>query len=94
MVGSWPEATGDGARKMEQDTHKTAIVLPQIERCLHEFQLNVVQLFDHAPVLRIQVPETDFARVLELREILVERIKPFGYRFVAVDLEEPRAPRK
>ncbi len=69
-----------------QDEKPTA--LPQIERLLHEFQLEDVSLFDHDPVLRIQVSEAQFARALQLRETLVERIKPFGYRFIAIDLDE------
>lgn len=69
-----------------QDEKPTA--LPQIERLLHEFQLEDVSLFDHNPVLRIQVSEAQFARALQLRETLVERIKPFGYRFIAIDLDE------
>lgn len=60
----------------------------RIEQLLHEFQLENVSLFDHDPVLRIQVSEAQFARTLQLRETLVERIKPFGYRFIAIDLDE------
>ena len=60
----------------------------QIEQILHEFQLEDVSLFDHNPVLRIQVSEAQFALALQLRETLVERIKPFGYRFIAIDLDE------
>ncbi len=60
----------------------------QIERILHEFQIENVSLFDHNPVLRIQVSDAQFARALQLRETLVERIKPLGYRFVAIDLDE------
>ena len=62
--------------------------LVEVEQILREFELEGVSLSDHAPVLRIQVPETQFARALEVREALVERIKPLGYRFVALDLDE------
>ena len=62
--------------------------LTQIEQILHEFQIENVSLFDHEPVLRIQVSDAQFARTLQLRETLVERIKPLGYRFVAIDLDE------
>ena len=62
--------------------------LAEVERVLHEFQLEDVSLFDHAPVLRIQVSEAQFTRVLQLRETLVDRIKPLGYRFIALDLDE------
>ena len=62
--------------------------LEEVERILHEFQLEGVSLFDHTPVLRIQVSEAQFTRALELRETLVDRIKPLGYRFIALDLDE------
>ena len=62
--------------------------LAEVERVLNEFQLEGVSLFDHAPVLRIQVSESQFTRALELRETLVDRIKPLGYRFIALDLDE------
>lgn len=63
-------------------------VLTQIQQILHEFQIENVSLFDHDPVLRIQVSDAQFARALQLRETLVERIKPLGYRFVSIDLDE------
>ena len=69
-----------------QDDNSAA--LTQIEQILHEFQIEDVSLFDHDPVLRIQVSDAQFARALQLRETLVERIKPLGFRFVAIDLDE------
>ena len=77
---------------MEKDNNPlrddSAAALTQIKQILHEFQIEHVSLFDHDPVLRIQVPDAQFARALQLRETLVERIKPLGYRFVAIDLDE------
>ena len=76
---------------MEKDTNpvedESPAALTQIKQILHEFQLTDVLLFDHDPVLRIQVSDTQFARALQLRETLVERIKPLGYRFIAIDLD-------
>ncbi len=60
----------------------------EIEQILHEFQIEDAVLFDHAPVLRIQVSEAQFAHALQFRETLVARVKPLGYRFVALDLDE------
>ena len=60
--------------------------LKEIEQILHEFQITGALLFDHAPVLRIQISEEQFAHALQVRETLVERIKPLGYRFIALDL--------
>ncbi len=53
---------------------------------LDEFELEEASIFYHAPVLRIQVPEAQFSRAIFLRETLVRRIKPLGYRFIAIDL--------
>ena len=62
--------------------------LVEVEQILSEFELEGVSLFDHAPVLRIQVSEAQFTRALQLRETIVDRIKPLGYRFIALDLDE------
>ncbi|MXZ01065.1 hypothetical protein F4Y93_10620 [Candidatus Poribacteria bacterium] len=70
------------------EQNEKAAALEQIEQLLHEFRLEDVSLFDHDPVLRIQVSDAQFTLALELRETLVERIKPFGYRFIAIDLDE------
>ena len=77
---------------MEKETShpqgETSTALAQIKQILHEFQLEGVSLFDHNPVLRIQVSDAQFALALQSREALVERIKPLGYRFIAIDLDE------
>ena len=92
MVDSWRVVTGGGVPEMEKDNNPlqddSSAALTQIEQILHEFQIENVSLFDHDPVLRIQVSDAQFARALQLRETLVERIKPLGYRFVAIDLDE------
>ena len=77
---------------MEKNTNpvedESPEVLTQIAQILHEFQIKDVALFDHNPVLRIQVSDAQFARAIQFRETLVERIKPLGYRFIAIDLDE------
>ena len=92
MAGSWQVATGGDSLKMEKDPDtvqaESPAALVEVEQILHEFELEDVSLFDHAPVLRIQVSDAQFARALQLRETLVERIKPLGFRFVALDLDE------
>lgn len=70
---------------MEKQQNPSAFA--SIHEILAEFQIEDAALFDHAPVLRIQVSEPQFARAIGLRETLVERIKPLGYRFIALDLE-------
>ena len=62
--------------------------LVEVKQILSEFELEDVSLFDNTPVLRIQVSEAQFTRALQLRETLVDRIKPLGYRFIALDLDE------
>lgn len=89
MAGSWRVATGGGVRKMEKQQNLAAFA--SIYEVLAEFQIKGASLFDHAPVLRIQVSEPHFARAIALRENLVERIKPLGYRFIALDLDVPAA---
>ena len=92
MVDSWREATGGGVLEMEKEhilgQGENQVSLKEIEQVLHEFQIEDAVLFDHTPVLRIQISEAQFAHALEIREVLVERIKPFGYRFIALDLDE------
>lgn len=92
MVVSWLVAIGGDVPKMEKENTTEQDEKPeaftQIKRILHEFRLESVSLFDHDPVLRIQVSDTQFALALQVRETLVERIKPFGYRFIAIDLDE------
>ena len=62
-----------------------------IHNILAEFQIQGASLSDHSPVLRIQVSASQFARAIAMRETLVERIKPLGYRFIALDLEVANA---
>ena len=77
---------------MERDSNigqtENPVSLAEVKQILSEFDLEDVSLFDHAPVLRIQVSEAQFTRALQLRETLVDRIKPLGYRFIALDLDE------
>ena len=67
---------------------ESSAALVEVKQILSEFELEDVSLFDHAPVLRIRVSEAQFTRALQLRETLVDRIKPLGYRFIALDLDE------
>ncbi len=85
MVDLWREATGENAHNMETESPLSA--LEQAEQLIEEFNIECAALFDHKPVLRIQVPESEFARVLELRASLVEKLKPTGFRFIALDLD-------
>ena len=55
---------------------------------LEEIGIKEAHLFDHSPVLRIQVPETVFDRALQMRETIVDRLTEVGYRFIALDLAQ------
>lgn len=92
MVDSWQVATGGDSPKMEKDPNtgqtESPAALVEVKQILSEFKLEDVSLFDHTPVLRIQVSEAQFTRAIQLRETLVDRIKPLGYRFIALDLDE------
>ncbi len=92
MVDSWQGVTGGDSPKMERNPDtvqaENPVTLVEIKQILSEFELEDVLLFDHTPVLRIQVSEAQFTRALQLRETLVDRIKPLGYRFIALDLDE------
>ena len=84
MADLWQEVIGEDAHNME--TQSSLSALEQAEQLIEEFNIKGAVLFDHKPVLRIQVAESEFSRVLELRNPLVERLKSSGFRFIAVDL--------
>ena len=71
---------------LEHNENQTG--LKKIKQILHELQIEDAVLSDHTPVLRIQISEVQFAHALQIRETLVECIKPLGYRFIALDLDE------
>ena len=60
--------------------------LAEARRYLEEIGITEALLFDHSPVLRIQVPEPAFDRALQMREAIVDRMTEVGYRFIAIDL--------
>lgn len=86
MADLWQVATGENAHSME--TQPALSALEQAEQLIQEFNIESATLFDHKPVLRIQVPDSEFARVLELRTTLVEKLKPTGFRFISLDLDD------
>lgn len=92
MVDLWRGVTGGDSPKREKNPGtgqaESPAALVEVKQILSEFELEGVSLFDHAPVLRIQVSEAQFTRALQLRETIVDRIKPLGYRFIALDLDE------
>ncbi len=84
MADSWQEVIGENRNNMENQPTPSA--LHQAEHIISEFGIEGAILFDHKPVLRIQVPDSLFTRMLDLRTELVEKLKPTGFRFIALDL--------
>lgn len=85
MADLWQEVIGESKDNME--TQPELSPMKQAEQLIAEFDIEGASLYDHKPVLRIQVPDSQFARVLELRDTLVEKLKPSGFRFISVDLD-------
>jgi pyridinium-3,5-biscarboxylic acid mononucleotide sulfurtransferase len=61
------------------------------EAALRELGVRQVRVRHHGTTARIEVPEEDLGRVLELREPIVERLRAAGFLHVAVDLEGYRS---
>ena len=70
------------------NSESTLTALAHAKKCFAEHKIKNVRLFDHKPVLRIQVTEADFERILDMRTELVEQLKSTGFRFIAIDLEQ------
>ena len=58
------------------------------QQCLSELGIAEAAIYPHKRIVRIQVAESDFDRAVQMREIIVERMKTIGYRFVALDFDE------
>ena len=58
------------------------------ERNLIELGIEGASVSHHGVIVRIQVPDSDFDRTVQLRESIVNRLKAIGYRYVALDLNE------
>lgn len=70
-------------------TRITPEVLDQIGRgewALRERGFREVRVRHHGNVARLEVPISDFERILAMREEIVARLKDAGYTFVALDL--------
>lgn len=56
------------------------------EQALHQLGFYELRVRHHQPVARIEVPEDQFAAVIEQREKIVEAVLAAGYLFVSLDL--------
>jgi uncharacterized protein len=68
-------------------TQDTLSRVEQAESVLRDLGFVACRLRDHFPVARIEVTADQIALAMDLRQIIVERIKATGYTFVALDLE-------
>ena len=59
----------------------------QAEAVLRDMGFEQYRVRDHDTVARIELPPDDFSRALERREQIVASLKPFGYRYVTLDLQ-------
>ena len=85
MADLWLEVIGESKNNMENQPTPSALY--QAKQIISEFGFEGAILYDHKPVLRIQVPDSVFPQVLDLRTELVEKLKPTGFRFIALDLD-------
>jgi uncharacterized protein len=56
------------------------------ERCLRELGFRQFRVRHHDTIARIEVEKADLARVVELADIIVPRLKELGYLYVTLDL--------
>ena len=71
-----------------QSNVETEKSLTMAQQVLEELGIKEALLFDHSPVLRVQVPETVFDQALQMREAIADQLKAVGYRFIALDLAQ------
>jgi len=63
--------------------------LKQIERAedvLHAHGFAQVRVRHHGPVARVEVAESDLARAVEMRAVIVAGVRASGFQYVALDL--------
>lgn len=69
-------------RRVESAEESLRTLLPQVRD---------LRLRDHGDLARIEVPATDFPRVLERRDAILAALRPLGYRFATLDLAALRS---
>lgn len=62
-------------------------MIEHAENILHNAGFPQVRARFHGPLIRIEVPVEDLARILAVREELVEQLKKVGGTFITLDLE-------
>jgi len=78
------------ASRIPYGTPVTRDVLRQIERAesgLRGLGFSELRVRHHGPVARVEVPSSEFARLLQVRQAVVQKLKEAGYLYIALDLE-------
>ncbi len=65
--------------------------IEESEKVLRELGFNALRVRAHGPVARIEVPEAQMPEVLKVKDVISERLKECGFKFVALDLEGLRS---
>ncbi len=61
--------------------------IEQAEELLSSLGFRDYRAREHGSLLRLEVPASEVSRALSLRETLLERLRPLGYRYITLDLE-------
>jgi len=65
--------------------------IEQAENALQDLGFTHCRVRDHETIARIEVPQEQVPRAAELRDAIVEAVKPLGYAYVALDLQGLRS---
>jgi uncharacterized protein len=82
------------ASRLPYGTEVTVGVLGQVERAergLRTLGFQALRVRHYDDLARIEVPIADLARVIELRDDVIEAVRDAGYRYVTLDLEGLRS---
>jgi uncharacterized protein len=61
------------------------------ERMLREMGFNALRVRAHGPVARIEVPAEQMHEVMKQKELIADRLREAGFKFVTLDLEGLRS---
>jgi uncharacterized protein len=82
------------ASRLPYGTEVTVGVLGQVERAergLRTLGFEALRVRHYDDLARIEVPIADLARVIDLRDDVIEAVRDAGYRYVTLDLEGLRS---
>lgn len=70
-------------------TSEKLSMIEQSEEFLHTLGFKVVRVRHHGEIARIEVPQDDIERIMEVatRKTIAENLKKFGFNWISVDVE-------